>query len=85
MVPIDNGDPMEIWVQHPFGWLEAASNESAYFSGLLRRTLDLSNNELDFYLHCDEVTPGNPLAEHNQRKVQCIYWAVICGIAKPNG
>eukprot|EP00959_Pyramimonas_sp_CCMP1952_P028705 602099-Pyramimonas_sp.AAC.1 len=68
VVPVKDAAPLELWVQHPFGWLEAASKQSGYFSGLLKSVLDSSKNKLDVYVHCDEVTPGDPLAEHNARK-----------------
>ena len=76
LVVSSDGEPVEIWVQHPFAWLEIACKESGSFKDLLQSTLDRSKGRFDVIVYSDEITPGNPLGDCNDRKLQTIYWTV---------
>eukprot|EP00959_Pyramimonas_sp_CCMP1952_P323179 6762718-Pyramimonas_sp.AAC.1 len=76
-VPIDdNGGSVDIWVQHPLGFLEAACAESDSFRTFLQSVLNESSNKISILIYSDEVTPGNPLSDNNKRRIQAIYWSV---------
>eukprot|EP00959_Pyramimonas_sp_CCMP1952_P463390 9484848-Pyramimonas_sp.AAC.1 len=72
----DAGRPCQInlWVQHPFAFLEVAAKRSISFARFLAATWEASSNEMSLVFYTDEVTPGNPLAESNERKIQAVYW-----------
>ncbi|CAK0853126.1 unnamed protein product [Prorocentrum cordatum] len=72
-VPTTKGGTVEMYLAHPLGFLEAASKFSECYRDTL--ALDRGRNFITVLLYADEVTPGNPLAEHNDRKVQMCYWS----------
>eukprot|EP00959_Pyramimonas_sp_CCMP1952_P474958 9503939-Pyramimonas_sp.AAC.2 len=74
--PSSCGGSVDLWFQHPLGWLEVACRESVSFGRLLRQTLDAHGNKLSVIACTDEITPGNPLAEKNQRRIESFYWSV---------
>eukprot|EP00959_Pyramimonas_sp_CCMP1952_P452949 9467437-Pyramimonas_sp.AAC.1 len=69
-------DKVECWVQHPFGFLEAASARSAEFRNQLISTLDRCSDTKSLIVYTDEVVPGNPLSSTNQRKIWVVYWSI---------
>eukprot|EP00959_Pyramimonas_sp_CCMP1952_P230401 4816892-Pyramimonas_sp.AAC.1 len=70
-----HGNPVEIWYQHPFAFLECACKTSADFKQLFIDSLARSGNKLQLLVYTDEVTPGNPPGDRNSRKLQGIIGA----------
>ena len=77
-IKVETDEGLEhVWVQHPFGFLEAACKRSEPFRRLLTRVLDRTRNTVRLVAYSDEITPGNPLKEVNGRKLEAIYWSIL--------
>eukprot|EP00959_Pyramimonas_sp_CCMP1952_P161472 3376494-Pyramimonas_sp.AAC.1 len=66
---------IDLWFQHPLGFLEAASAASPNFAAFLKQVLDSNSNMISVILYSGEVTPSNVLAEHHARRLQAVYWS----------
>ena len=61
-------EPIPLTVLNPFAFLQLAINRSDKFRAFLLRI---------FQLYSDEITPGQVLVAHQQRKTQTVYWSVM--------
>ena len=73
------GGMIRIVLANPCAMLYAALDKSANMRALFQDRLAVQPCSLErpwsIILYSDEVTPGNPLAVDNKRKLQCIYWS----------
>ena len=76
-----NGDMISIPVANPFAQLTQCLKESDSFRSFVKSRLDLHPSSPEhpwtLILYTDEVTPGNPLAHMNHRKLQTCYWSFL--------
>eukprot|EP00959_Pyramimonas_sp_CCMP1952_P389113 8152909-Pyramimonas_sp.AAC.1 len=52
-----DGNDLEIWVQNPWAFLQAAARESEPFRQVLIDTLGKTNNYIRLIVYSDEITP----------------------------
>ena len=79
---IDKDDAeQQLTIAHPIAllWVAASkcSSFSKFFLAKLKETPPSIDKPWRLVAYTDEVTPGNPLAQKNNRKFQAFYWSFL--------
>ena len=79
---IDKDDAeQQLTIAHPIALLWVASSEcssfSMFFLAKLKETPPSIDKPWRLVAYTDEVTPGNPLQQKNNRKFQAFYWSFL--------
>ena len=79
---IDKDDAeQQLTIAHPIALLWVASSEcssfSMFFLAKLKETPPSIDKPWRLVAYTDEVTPGNPLAQKSNRKLQAFYWSFL--------
>ena len=77
----DGGTDILVEIQHPFAMFYHACKTSHALSALVKRCALARPPNLatpwNMIIYTDEITPGNPMAYKNPRKLWAIYWSIL--------
>ena len=72
----DETNAVDVWFQHPLGFLEVAAGVSRDFRDMMLEALEPNGGRMSVPIYSDEIVPGSPLGVSNLRKSQALYWSI---------